>query len=144
MNKYEETALALFEEKYNCSQSVLFAFANDFGLDPELALKISTAFGGGMGRKQEVCGAITGALMALGLKYGRSEGEPKEKMDFTYQKTREFIDEFSEIHGSPYCRDLLGCDLLTEEGQTAFLEKNLRKACEEYVTTACKLLEKYL
>ena len=144
MTEHEKKALTVFEERYNCAQAVFITFAEELGLDSKTAFKIATAFGGGMGRKQEVCGAVTGALMALGLKHGRGEGEPKEKMDFTYQKTRELIDEFSAIHGSPRCRDLLGCDLLTVEGQTAFTEKNLRKDCEAYVATACRLLEKYL
>jgi C_GCAxxG_C_C family probable redox protein len=86
-----------FRSGYNCSQSVLFAFSNELNIDSDTALKISNGFGGGMGRKQEVCGAVSGAIMALGILYGRGEKDGPDKQETTYLKVRELIDSFKEI-----------------------------------------------
>lgn len=111
-----DIAAEKFADGYNCAQSVLYSFAGELGLDGSAALKIANAFGGGMGRKQEVCGAVSGALMALGLRYGRAEGDGKEKQEATYAKTRELMDAFVAECGTVNCRELLsGCDLLSAE-----------------------------
>ena len=106
MNSIED-AVRLFGEGYMCSQAVFAAFSEQFDLPKEQALKIGACFGSGM-RKAEVCGACTGALMVLGLKYGES----KEKSNEACEK---FLDEFEKENGSFICRDLLGCDIGTEE-----------------------------
>jgi C_GCAxxG_C_C family probable redox protein len=106
MNK-QQHALELFHIGYNCAQSVLAPFATDYGLDEHVCLKASCAFGGGMARQQFTCGAVTGAIMALGLKFGMGEGDPADKKLETYDKTREFFRIFREKHGSTECLALL-------------------------------------
>ncbi|MBQ2653904.1 MAG: C_GCAxxG_C_C family protein [Methanobrevibacter sp.] len=130
-------AVQLFEDGYMCSQAVFAVFAPDFGISKEDALKIGACFGSGM-RKAEVCGACTGALMALGLKYGDSKAESNEACE-------KFLDEFEEENGSYICRDLLGCDISTEEGVKYALDNNLfNEFCPKMVESATKLAEKLL
>ncbi len=136
MNHMEE-AVQLFEKGYRCSQAVFATYSSDFGVSKEDALKIGACFGSGM-RKGEVCGACTGALMALGLKYG----EDKAKSD---EICNAFLDEFKNENGSYICRDLLGCDISTEAGVKFALENNLFKEfCPKMVESACKIVEKLI
>lgn len=131
MNSIEE-AVQLFEDRYVCSQAVFAAFSEDFGLPKEQALKIGACFGSGM-RKAEVCGACTGALMALGLKYG----EDKAKSNETCEK---FLDEFEKENGSIICRDLLECDISTKEGVEKAVSNNLfKEICPKMVESATKI-----
>ena len=141
MNK-AEAAAELFVN-YNCAQSVLTVFAEDFGLDKETALQASAGFGAGMGRLQETCGAVSGAIMVLGLKSGFKESDRRDKINEVYAKVRRLADDFTREKGTIKCRELLGCDLSTEEGQAFFREHNLRSNCREYVKLCCNLLEKY-
>lgn len=130
-------AVRLFEEGYVCSQAVFAAFSPNFGLDKELALKIGACFGSGM-RKGEVCGACTGALMALGLKYGES----KEKSNDACER---FLDEFEKINGSYICNDLLGCDITTREGVDFAVENNLFKEfCPKMVESAARITKEII
>ena len=100
----------------------------------ELALKIGACFGSGM-RKGEVCGACTGALMVLGLKYGES----KEKSNEACER---FLDEFKSENGSHICNDLLGCDISTPEGVKSAVENNLFKEfCPLMVESASKIVK---
>ena len=141
-----ERAISKFTGGYNCAQSVFYAFCEDLGIDEDTALKIACGFGGGIGRKGEVCGAVTGVIMALGVKYGRGENEDGAAVETTYAKTREFMGQFAEKHGSCLCRELLnGCDLATEEGQTTFREKELKnKICIPCVRSAVEIVEKMM
>jgi len=101
-----------FAEGYNCAQAVMFAFSEDCGLSPDLALKAACGFGGGMGRKQEVCGAVTGAILVLSLRQGRGIQEGPAVTQDTYKSVREFMDAFAARNGSCICLDLLsGCDV---------------------------------
>lgn len=97
-----------FEKGNNCAQAVLLAFASECGIDPNLALKIASGFGGGMGRTSQTCGAVTGAVMALGLI--TSDGTPATK-EKTYAAVRNFIERFSASKKSVNCTVLLGYDL---------------------------------
>lgn len=131
MNQIKE-AVELFEDKYVCSQAVFAAFSKDLGIDKKQALKIGACFGSGM-RKGEVCGACTGALMALGLKYGDS----KEKSNEVCER---FLDEFKKQNGSYICRELLNCDISTKEGVEYAVENNLfREFCPKMVESASKI-----
>ena len=142
MNKPE--AAADFFQSYNCAQSVLSAYAGDYDLEKEKALQVAVGFGAGMGRCQDVCGAVTGSIMVLGLSSGFKEGDGRPKINTVYEKVHRFIDEFAKEKGTIKCRDLLGCDLTSEEGQKFFKEHNLRDNCREYIKLCCNLLEKYL
>ena len=138
-----DKAAELFES-CNCAQSVLTAYADMFNLDREKALQVASGFGGGIGRLQETCGAVTGAVMVLGLMSGFKEEDGRNGINMIYEKTRKLTDGFADLKGSIKCRDLLGCDLLTEEGQKCFREKNLRKECEGYIRLVCELLDEHL
>jgi C_GCAxxG_C_C family probable redox protein len=139
-----ETAVNLFTN-YNCAQSVLSTYAGKYELDREKALQVSAGFGAGMGRLQETCGAVSGAIMVLGLDSGFKEEDRREKTNEVYAKVRDFIDDFTQANGTVICRDLLGCDLLTDEGQQYFKEQNMKaEKCAEYVRLCCELLDKFL
>ncbi|HRS67990.1 MAG TPA: C-GCAxxG-C-C family (seleno)protein [Paludibacteraceae bacterium] len=139
-----EVALSKFEEGYHCAQSVVYAFADEVNIDKNTLMSISTGFGAGIGRKQEVCGAVSGAIIILGAKYGRKENELIGKTETTYNKTQEFIDEFTKEKGTIKCSELLqGCNLQTEEGQKLFKEKDLKhEVCSKCIELACKILQK--
>jgi C_GCAxxG_C_C family probable redox protein len=143
--KKAEIAIAKFKEGFNCAQSVIYSFADEVNINKNQALRISNGFGGGMGRKQEVCGAVSGAIMVIGLKYGRGENDGREKQEITYTRIQELIDSFTKECGTINCRKLLsGCELLTKEGQQHFKENNLINKCYECVRVSCDILEKIL
>lgn len=143
MNKIKK-AVEYHHAKFNCSQSVFTVFGTDLGLSEEECLKVSCAFGGGMGRCQHVCGAVTGALMALGLKYGMGTGDSEEKKMLTYSKTREFFDKFTGLHGSLNCRELLNGLDLNDAGDYAKIKDQdlFNTFCEKkYITDAVSIAE---
>ena len=143
MNHVEE-ALKLFDEKFHCSQAVFAAFSEEYGVSKEDALKIGGCFGGGM-RKGEVCGACTGALMVLGLKYGKSEKDDIESKIQSDIVCDEFLDSFEKENGSYICNDLLGCDISTKEGVQYALDNNLFiDFCPKMVESAVKITENIL
>ena len=142
MNK-TEMATSKFLEGFNCAQSVLYSLCDDFQFDKTTAQKLACGFGAGMGRKEEVCVALSGAIMAIGLKYGKYEKTDKTSLDVTYKKTRELMDGFAKKHGTYICRKLLsGCELTTDEGQKQFHESDLRnKVCVPCVQSAVEIME---
>jgi C_GCAxxG_C_C family probable redox protein len=140
----QQIAVKYFRDKFNCSQSVIATFGPEYGLSEDKCLKIGTAFGGGMGRQQHICGAITGALMVLGLKYGKGLNDNEEKKWNTYLKTKEFFDEFRKINGSVNCLDLLdGLDMNCQDDYKKIKDQNLFSVrCEKYVSDAISILIK--
>jgi C_GCAxxG_C_C family probable redox protein len=140
----EEKALEYFRNKYNCSQSVFTAFGTEYGLSEDECLKIACSFGAGMGRQQYTCGAVTGALMVLGLKYGKGVDGTEDMKQETYAKTREFFSRFIDIHGSVSCRTLLNdLDINDNDDYQKILELDLFNTnCEKYVKDAVVLIEK--
>jgi C_GCAxxG_C_C family probable redox protein len=143
MNRID-TALSRFAAGFNCSQAVFSAYADDLGLDEATALKIASGFGGGIGRMAETCGAVTGAMMVLGLRYGGSTPD-REAKERTYAKIREFADRFKTRNGFLLCRELLGCDISTPEGFETAKEKDLfRSVCPKCVQDAAEILEEML
>jgi len=130
-------AIELFENGYMCSQAVFAAFSPDLGLDKNQALKIGACFGSGM-RKGEVCGACSGALMVLGLKYGESKAKSDEVCN-------EFLDEFKKENGSYICNDLLNCDISTPEGVKHAKDNNLfKEICPKMVESAAEITKKII
>lgn len=139
-----EKAINLFAKKFHCSQAVFASFAEELGITEQQALKIGACFGSGM-RKGEVCGACTGALMALGLKYGQCNEEDIDSRLKTNEVTDRFMSEFQKENGSFICKELLGCDLSTEEGINTALEKNLfTEFCPKMVESATRIAEEIL
>lgn len=136
-----EKAKELFSKGFNCSQSVFTAFAEKYGLPQETALKIACGFGSGM-RNGEVCGAVSGAVMVIGLKYGQSIATDNESKSLCYSKTVEFTKAFRERNSSIICRDLLGCDISTGKGMDYAKQHNLFKTtCVDMICSSVKLLE---
>lgn len=139
-----EDALKYFGEKFHCSQAVFAAFSEEYGLPKEQALKIGGCFGSGM-RKGEVCGACTGALMVLGLKYGKSKVEDEKSKLKSDEVCDRFLDEFKKENGSYICNDLLKCDISTPEGIQYAMDNNLfTEFCPDMVESAVKITEKIL
>ncbi len=141
-----ETAIQKFTSGYNCAQAVLYSFKDYINIDGNTALKMACGFGAGMGRRGEVCGAVTGGIIAIGAKYGRGENDDKTATEKTYAKTKELMDKFQEKHGSFVCKQLLdGCDLTTEEGQLYFRENDLfNSVCKKCVGSVVQILENIL
>ena len=110
----------------------------------ETSLKIACGLGAGMGRKEEVCGAVTGGILVLGMRHGRGSKDERSATDLTYLKTRELMDAFAKIHGTFICRKLLnGCDLMTGEGQKYFKENDfMNKVCAPCVQSAVAIIER--
>ena len=119
-----EIAKNYFAQKCHCSQAVLASFADALGITEETALKFGSCFGGGM-RKGEVCGACTGALMALGMKFGMSEVGDLENQQIADGYARRFLDEFAKQNGSYLCRNLLKRNLASDEERQKAREEGL-------------------
>lgn len=143
MESKEERALDMFKKGYNCAQSVLYAFSEEVGLEKDQALRIATGMGGGMGRRGEVCGAVTGGILALGMKFGRGEREERQVTELMYVKTRELMERFVAEHRSYLCRSLLdGLDISSEEGYKKFKEQDyLNRICTPCVRSVVKIVE---
>ena len=139
-------AISFFDNGFNCAQSVLVSFAGELGLSEDESLRVACAFGGGMGRQQYTCGAVTGAAMALGLKFGKGLHDEEEKKKFTYEKTVQLFEEFERIHGSTTCRHLLeNLDMRDEKEHAIIVERNLfNSSCRTYVADAVKIAEKII
>lgn len=141
MEKHEK-ALERFENGFNCSQSMFSVFAEELEMDLKEALRVSTAFGGGIVGTGCTCGIITGGLMALGLKHGKDNPSDDEAKANTYELGKTFIKRIQELHGNETCNGLLGCDITTNEGKTYKDENNLKeKVCKKVLADAVKLLE---
>jgi C_GCAxxG_C_C family probable redox protein len=137
-----EHARNLFLSGHNCAQSVLLSFADELKYSRELALKISAGFGGGMGKKQETCGAVTGAVMVLGLINGERTNNNDELLPKAYNSVKELFRQFTEAFDSTRCGDLTGCDLNTPDGAVQFREERIRETiCADCVARAVQIVE---
>ena len=143
MNKAEK-AVQLFDEGYNCSQAVLGAFCESFGLDQKTAFTLASGFGGGLGCMGEVCGSLTGAIMVLSLKYGSADPADKTAKMQNYRKVKELAEEFKLQTGSVICRELLGFDMNTREGQLSAKQPDAFHDCPQFVRIAAEILEEML
>jgi C_GCAxxG_C_C family probable redox protein len=138
----KEKAIETFRNDFNCSQAVLSSFAPGLNLDKDTALKIACGFGGGMGKMQNTCGAVTGAIMVLGLKYGKSSKDDESAKEKTYDLVIRFTGEFKRMNNTINCRELLGYDLNNEDDLKIIEEKNLfGTICEKCVGDAVTILE---
>ncbi len=142
MSRADSAAENMTAEKMNCAQSVLTAYCRELGLDLSLALKVAVGFGGGMGRTGKTCGAVTGAYMVLGLKQNVTLENTIQIKNQVYQLVKDFNRKFIEKNGSLMCKDLLGCDLSTPEGQAYAKERGLTKTiCARLVRDSVEILE---
>lgn len=139
-----DKAIKYFEQRYHCSQAVLAAFAEEMGLTEQQALKLGGCFGAGM-CKGEVCGACTGALMALGMKFGQFEITDMESRTKTNEVTEAFLDSFRIENGSYICKELVKCDLSTESGRRYAIEHNIfTELCPQMVYSAVRIAEQLM
>jgi C_GCAxxG_C_C family probable redox protein len=131
-----------FAQGFSCSQSVFCAFAPNLGIADETALKLASPFGGGVAHQGQVCGAVTGALLALGLGRGSAT---VDKKDETYRLAEDFIKRFQERHGTIVCRELIGHDLSAPGGlQSAREQKVFKTICPGLVKDAAELVAEFL
>ena len=126
MGKRADKAFEYFKEGCNCAQAVFMAYADKYGIDRETAMKISSSFGGGMGRMREVCGAFSGMLLVNGMEMGTADSKNREAKVKNYKIVQELRDEFVKENGALYCRDLLGAN---------------KRPCVEIVRSAVEILE---
>lgn len=146
MSAHSDLAIELFKKGYNCSQAVFAAFCDETGLDLDTALKISSPFGGGMGRLREVCGAVSGMLMVLGLKYGYTDPCNKKVKTELYGLVQDLANKFEQENGSIICRELLDLSIRHDKPVPEDRNENYykRRPCVELVEQAAKILSEYL
>lgn len=143
---HRELAAELFLSDSNCAQAVLEAFGDVTGLEKSFAAKLASSFGGGMGRMREVCGAVSGMLMALGLHQGYTDPKDKAGKAAQYEVIRALADEFKRENGSIICRELLGldenCQPKSPEDRTAAYYA--KRPCAKLCQTAGEIFERYV
>ena len=140
-----DTSISLFNQGFNCAQALLIAYGIELGLNRETALKIATPFGGGMGFMGETCGAVTGAFMIIGLKYGVTTPDRNEKMK-TYGLIGRFVEKFkfsNTVH-SIICNELLGFDISSKSALNHNNHNIINEKCPHYVRKAAEILEEIL
>lgn len=144
----KETAMQSFLDGYNCSQCMMLAFKDliEESVDIDMALKIASPFGGGMGRLREVCGAVSGMFMVLGYLKGYNEAKDYNGKKELYEHVQELARRYEEANGSIICRELLGLDVKRQEAapepRTEAYYKN--RPCAEKIGSAAEILENYL
>jgi len=143
--KNKQLALKQFDQGFNCAQSVFATFSEQLQLDKNTALKIASGFGGGLGRRGDECGVVTGAMMVLGLAYGNTAPKDDSAKDLILKKTNEFARRFKEINDSSKCQQLIGFNLADEsEHKAAVKNKVFDKLCTGYISDAVKIIEDLL
>lgn len=150
MGRKGELAAKYFREGYNCAQSVFLAFAEDVGLGEREAALLSGGFGGGIGRLRETCGAVSGAVLAMGALNGYPGPEQPDEKARLYRDIQEFVRAFEERYGSHNCQELLlAAGLVDEAGREPEPEARTpeyyeRRPCPRFVEGAADMLEQYL
>ena len=147
MTKKKKKSRENFENGYNCAQSVFITYAEKFGFDKETALKLSSSFGGGMGRMREVCGAVSAMFMIAGLAKGYTENNNDDVKAKHYELIQDLAQKFKEKHGTIICRELLG---LEKDEDTSYIPTKRteqyyqERPCENFVADACEIIDKYI
>lgn len=142
--KHSQIAANYFNNGYNCAQSVFLTYAKDFGITEDMALKLSSSFGGGMGRLREVCGAVSAMFMVAGLAKGYTEPNNDTLKAEHYKRIQELTKQFKEKHGTIICRELLG---ETDGKDPSFVpskrtaEYYTKRPCEQFIKDACEILD---
>jgi len=142
MNDPEKT-VELFANGRNCSQAMLTVFGEPYGLNSEMAMKLGRTLGGGIGHMARTCGAVTAAVLVLGLaRENQDEGEARK---ISFSRAQELFRRFETLHGTSECKNLLGADMSTEEGMTRIQQQQLvRNLCPAFVRDAAAILEELL
>mgnify|MGYP000859805958 CR=1 FL=1 len=139
MSERVKSAVSMFSEGFTCSQAVFAAFSEMLGLEKEMALKIGNGFGGGVARRQSICGAVSGAIMAIGLKYGKTVPNDRDSHEKTYSMVDNFCEEFSKRNGSINCNEILGCKMAVAKEKGLF-----STVCQKCVKDASEIVEDIL
>ncbi len=139
-----EKAAKLFCQGYNCAQSVVLAFEDVTGLEPGLALKLASSFGGGMARMREVCGAVSGMAMVAGLLYGYDSPEDMEGKREHYARIQELAGKFREQTGSIVCREILKDPPSDPDPSPRTAEYYAKRPCARMAAIAAGVLDEYL
>jgi C_GCAxxG_C_C family probable redox protein len=136
-----EQAVAFYQQGYTCAQSILASFATRYDLPHNLAFRLGEPFGAGTSCTGDMCGAVTGAILVLGLQYGSTLNSDDSARSLTYQRVKVLIRRFQEIHGSVQCTDLLGYNLSDPEHFQTVCEKGLfNQRCPIFVRDAAQIL----
>ena len=145
MNKHQELACKYFTDGYNCAQSVFAAFHEEMDMDEKTALRMSSAFGGGMGRLREVCGAVSGMFMVLGVLYGYDEAKNDVAKKELYTNVQALAGQFREEYGTIICRELLGVDGAQKPTPTPRnAEFYKKRPCLAFVISAAGILSEFI
>ncbi len=139
---HELGAVDLFEQGFNCAQSVFAAYSESFGMDRETALKLASSFGGGLGRLGMTCGAVSGAALLISLKYSMTSLEDKTFREKNYAMVQDFCQRFAERNQSLLCSDLMGVDLISDD--KALIEQRVKTVCVKAVRDAAEIVEDLL
>ena len=142
----KEKAMKNFKSGYNCAQSLTLAFSDMVAVDEKTLAMLSSSFGGGIGRLREVCGAVSGMAMILGLVYGYDGPETGEPKSEHYKRIQTVAKEFEKKNGSMICRELLGLSVKHDDPNAAARTKEYyaSRPCEELVGSAAEILEQYI
>ena len=141
----QEIARSLFDNEFNCAQSVFAAFAETTNLDPHLATKIAAPFGAGIGRMGNTCGAVSGALMAIGLYFGNDDAQDKDAKEKAYLLARTFYERFTQKNQTTLCRELIGYDVSQPEELAQAREAGVFSTrCPALVESAVNILMELL
>jgi len=135
--KASQRSVELFQSGFFCAESVLQALAESQGIQSDLIPRIATGFCSGISRTGGICGAVSGAIMGINLVAGRNS--PTDSIEVSYTLTQELISRFEMQYGSINCRQLIGCDLATDEGQRYFMENQLMDQCLKYAEGATSI-----
>ena len=140
-----DIAEARFQNGYSCSQSVFSALAERWNIGPDVSLRVSAGFGGGIARSAGICGCVTGGIMALGLaQQGIDPEANRSEKEKTTEMCRRFMQTFKERNGSTLCSELLGCDISTPEGLAVHRQGVHRALCTKLVRDAVEIVESTL
>ena len=141
---HSRLAAELFLNGYNCAQAVAVAFCDVTGLDKKLAARISSSFGGGMGRLREVCGAVSGMAMVAGMLYGYDDAQDDESKKAHYQRVQQLAGEFRQQMGSIICRELLQNPPSDPMPSPRTTEYYAQRPCARFVMAAAEILDDYI
>ncbi len=139
-----QQASDLHKQGFNCCQAMAVVYGPPFGLTADQCAKVAAGFGGGIGRMGNICGALSGAIMIIGLKYGATDPKDKATKMRTYQIVAKAAERFKLHCGSLHCRDLLGFDLSTPEGSLRSQQPGAFDPCADFVREAGDILEEIL
>lgn len=139
-----DKAIKYFSKNFNCSQSVFASYSEKFGITEKDAFKIASGFGGGIGKTQNICGALSGAVMVLSCRY-YNENDIRGSKILVYEKVKELILRFKEIHNTIDCLELIDLDFNKDGSSELFNKLKIREnKCNGYINDVCKILEELI